>query len=809
MRLTLRTLLAYLDDRLPPANAREIGQKIAGSPFATELTERIKDVVRRRRLAIPDKPQPVIESNLVAEYLDDQLTPELVAKIEREILQSDAALAEVAATHEILGALRDPVALEPHFRDRLYALDPSGRVDVVRTISGTTPSNGAASAQRAETTPEWKPLSSRRMSSRRLLNVALAVMAIVWIVLMVGDSNLFRFAGNATPQNSETLAQADATPDPAADASDNAAVAPIVNPLENSADVAQSAAELRPTVDANSAGPGPEPSVPSTDATGKTRPTDQVASVSPATTPVAVLESPQVASAGNPELKPAAAAAPAVNAEPPVAVPEAPAPVKAHRIFMVDEHRMAMLLDASAGDWKRAAKAVGQGIPESQLTLFDWRDAIHERWIGILEPFRLRVSPDGTGWTADVAGRGIVQVINSDPAGLAIMEGRVLLSREVVTTIPDDAPVSLALQLGLSRGILTLDSPGTRIGLEVISESPGQDIPAVPPAKVGVQSPPPEPGTDAAPDAGPVPPSDPVPEVGAALVGKPAPAPAAPVPTDIAAAVPVTQVTDLVRRPGSLLPLNADLHVRLYVLEGTATLAPDSAAAAARPTELSKSQTLTWHVLSDGQLSGVTIDAGGRIPQRPEWIERLLTDPVPERKAILTQVSEKFASADSTVTAVKSLVAERNPEIGATAVHALALTRNVEGLMTIWFQAGDESIRRSAVNGLSLIAGQTEAGRNAIRQALETRLPMSEVGVMMKLIEGVSETDARNRAISADLIALLSHDRLVTRELAFFRMYQYTSDRMGFHADSDAGRRREAVRRWQRYLDRQDGTLLP
>ena len=37
MRLTLRTLLAYVDDRLSPANAREIGQKITNSPFATGI----------------------------------------------------------------------------------------------------------------------------------------------------------------------------------------------------------------------------------------------------------------------------------------------------------------------------------------------------------------------------------------------------------------------------------------------------------------------------------------------------------------------------------------------------------------------------------------------------------------------------------------------------------------------------------------------------------------------------------------------------------------------------------------------------
>ena len=53
MRLTLRTLLAYIDDTLDPAQAREIGQKVAESDVAQELIERIKTVTRRRGLTVP------------------------------------------------------------------------------------------------------------------------------------------------------------------------------------------------------------------------------------------------------------------------------------------------------------------------------------------------------------------------------------------------------------------------------------------------------------------------------------------------------------------------------------------------------------------------------------------------------------------------------------------------------------------------------------------------------------------------------------------------------------------------------------
>ena len=52
MRLTLRTLLAYLDDALDPAQAKVIGQKLAESPSALELVERIRKVTRRRGLSM-------------------------------------------------------------------------------------------------------------------------------------------------------------------------------------------------------------------------------------------------------------------------------------------------------------------------------------------------------------------------------------------------------------------------------------------------------------------------------------------------------------------------------------------------------------------------------------------------------------------------------------------------------------------------------------------------------------------------------------------------------------------------------------
>ncbi len=125
MRLTLRTLLAYLDDTLEPAQAKLIGQKVAESDTARELIERIKQVTRRRRLTAPPAAGPgaKIDPNTIAEYLDNVVSPEQSAEVEQICLASDVHLAEVAACHQILTlVLGEPALVPPTANERMYAL---------------------------------------------------------------------------------------------------------------------------------------------------------------------------------------------------------------------------------------------------------------------------------------------------------------------------------------------------------------------------------------------------------------------------------------------------------------------------------------------------------------------------------------------------------------------------------------------------------------------------------------------------------------------------------------------------------------
>src|SRR5439155_15138992 len=123
MRLTLRTLLAYLDDTLEPAQAKLIGQKVAESDTAQELIARLKEVTRRRRITTPTASGPgaKVDPNTIAEYLDNELSPDQLAEVEQLALASDVHLAEIAACHQILTlVLGEPALVPPSAYKRMY-----------------------------------------------------------------------------------------------------------------------------------------------------------------------------------------------------------------------------------------------------------------------------------------------------------------------------------------------------------------------------------------------------------------------------------------------------------------------------------------------------------------------------------------------------------------------------------------------------------------------------------------------------------------------------------------------------------------
>ncbi|QDU29363.1 hypothetical protein ETAA8_44720 [Anatilimnocola aggregata] len=125
MRLTLATLLAYLDNVLEPADSQALAEKIEKSDFASGLVMRIRSISRKLRMGAPKVEGKGLgrDPNSVAEYLDGSLAPERIGEFERLCLESDVQLAEVASCHQVLAmVLNKPADVPANLRERVYEL---------------------------------------------------------------------------------------------------------------------------------------------------------------------------------------------------------------------------------------------------------------------------------------------------------------------------------------------------------------------------------------------------------------------------------------------------------------------------------------------------------------------------------------------------------------------------------------------------------------------------------------------------------------------------------------------------------------
>ncbi|MFO0937270.1 MAG: hypothetical protein U0798_12230 [Gemmataceae bacterium] len=209
MRLTLRTLLAYLDDTLPPAEATKIGQKVAESEQTRDLIEKIKRLTRKRGLVPPSNQidDPASNPNTVAEYLSDNLSSEMVTEFESACLDSEINLAEVAACHQILTLLlSEPARVPPTARKRMYELVKGPESLPNRKPGLTIPVGGMPIEKPSVSTVEENPgllhgLSPASFGIRTVL--AMLMLGVTLIATWLAWPNNFQ---QAKPRNVEVAA---------------------------------------------------------------------------------------------------------------------------------------------------------------------------------------------------------------------------------------------------------------------------------------------------------------------------------------------------------------------------------------------------------------------------------------------------------------------------------------------------------------------------------------------------------------------------------------------------------------------------
>jgi hypothetical protein len=140
MRLTLRTLLAYLNQSNLNLRAVErIEAKVKSSPAAGKLIEELRRIIADPHLAAPppDNDEPFNDANSVAEYLDNSLDEAKVESFEKRAFESKLLLGEIVGCHEILSAIcrNEKVVASAALRQRAYEI---GRVPLDQIASAET-----------------------------------------------------------------------------------------------------------------------------------------------------------------------------------------------------------------------------------------------------------------------------------------------------------------------------------------------------------------------------------------------------------------------------------------------------------------------------------------------------------------------------------------------------------------------------------------------------------------------------------------------------------------------------------------------
>jgi hypothetical protein len=472
MRLTLRTLLAWLDGVLPGVDQDELAAKVAASPIAPKLVERIRDVMARPGLVAPrpDGRGLADDPNTVAEFLDNVLPADRLETFERVCIESDMHLAEAADCHAILAEMaRDPAAVAPldrRLQKRL--LDQVGRVArQPASLEPRAPSRVEAHQEATATVAALKEAVAASRTAGRGVAVGLAptgrkaswaawLSAGVAVLLLLGLVGLLARSLFVRPTKGREVAVA-------------RTAGPAAPPL-----VAEPPAVAEPAVDAAPPGvPTPEPAV---EPEAATVPVEPVVPVEPAATdPTAVAALPALPARVVPEpprpnpppsvplpqmesVDPEPAVAPPAQAAPPPAPAVAPGAVAEGGALL---HRVG---ERDEAEWKPLAPGDPLGAVE------EFAVPAHAFPRVIRGDLSIRLHP------------GTLAALVTDADGTPRLE--VVFGKAVAWT--EAAEATLGVTAGGLSGVVAV-GPRQVVGITVdLERQPGTDPAVVPPGRTAI-----------------------------------------------------------------------------------------------------------------------------------------------------------------------------------------------------------------------------------------------------------------------------------------------------------------------------------
>jgi hypothetical protein len=809
MRLTLRTLLAYLDDILEPAQTKEIGAKLSESKFASDLVERLRDVMRRRRLTAPniDGGEDSLDANVMSEYLDNTLPPEKVTDVEKKCLESDIHLAEAAACHQILTlVLGEPIEIAPESRRRMYGLVSQGSGDGQAAVAAEMAPDIEhkdsdeidatmlpQEKERTETIGSALPDYLKPRPWRRAIPLAIVVLVVVALIALDQGSTrrlarlvgLSQETGPAAGQNADANAAPNATTEPVnpnADASKPTVATKETAPL--------SVAETTTQNDPNKAVGGPgaepapaqpgEPNAPGTpqnpkvdkkslSATGtvaggngprgKSAKPESSKDNAPSSTDVALI-APHPAPLTTPsptDVKPGTAtkpAPPAPDVSPPV-TPAEPAP----EVRFASKSGILLGYDSARDDWF-VLERPGLTLPVPS----DNPDTVNLD-LGVKAPAPKPPQPLAADRRAD-------QLVAPEPFDNMLELGDGLCRMWVLggTSVQLLAPTGGArFGIALREGKIVLRSGG--------SKTPGTEYrPLVVAFKAGDEV------------------------------------------FQLTFLKPETQC-GLEIIPGFPTKPHEDArdtgyHGALYVVSGDVKFTEP----AGRQRTFAAGR---WISLAPSDRAAATDVAGGTFRAKGSPVLGWLN---PESRRVppaLAKVAHDFEAeflADQPVSASIGTVAknERNPKIAELAAKTLALTNQYAALVEILSQVPHEEAVHAAANGLRAWLPQAPNHADLLQKELVTAFPtgpksltadMDDRAIVLRLLWGYNSDDARDRKTSDQLVQWLDHDVLAVRLLAIDQIRGLTGQTLHYRAAMPAGDRKRLKKDWERYVDRYKGLL--
>lgn len=759
MRLTLRTLLAYLDDILEPAQAKEIGQKINESTYASGLVTRIREVMRRRRLSAAD---PLgsgtgLDANTVAEYLDNALTPEVVTDVEKICLDSDLHLAEVAACHQILTlVLGEPVDVDPNCRERMYALGPVSAQQSLAEPSGgngqavrggvaqpAVPTTRDPSASFAATVPEY--LRRKPLWRRILPYVLVSAIAAAWLALIVFDESIFPSRdGEQTVASTEDREPETPAPDSASAAPAAKTVASRSGGTESKTPAKSEPAKSEPRpaeasespageAGSNVAGIDPEPPAeePGTGLTGAETVTPETAAVegpaAPAT-PVTPGDTP-AESAGetpsSPETPSPSTAADTAEPTDTTTSGDTAAPAETVGLRYESEDAVALMFDEELREWYVLR-------PESLVNAADH--------LVVPEPFTARLVDPQERFEIDIVGGSALELLGTNdagPVGVNTWQCRLVL-RGLGDSGNGAAEEDLAVGIAVANELWRVEllTSSTVCGLEISPNPPRR--PNQESAELGYTS-------------------------------------------------------------------------QLYVLEGAVRFADGAQVKVVSENQqisLSRADRLPAPAAAEteGTESTAANFAAKPLTELPAWL-----DPATSSSAIAKRMAQLFASefaVDEPVSSsIPPLIRSPRPRTAELAIRCLALISDIPTLVSALRLAEHEEARIAAIEGIRNWLPRSASHDAELQEELRRTFPPDDAKLVHRLLWGYRPEDLAEESTSMHLIDLLEHDDIAIRELAFYYVQGLTNRRLEYRPNLPAAQRNTLVRRLRTNVMR-DGALI-